>query len=105
METRAYEVDDEPRSGRPSLSDKVKDQFESAIREDRRLTLQELEGRFQMSKSTVQRLLNILGYHKLCARWVPKILTGSQTEQVAHDTKEDQFGWEVLTHPPTAQSW
>ncbi|KAG8236492.1 hypothetical protein J437_LFUL016403 [Ladona fulva] len=38
------EVHDEPRSG-PSLSDEVKDQIESAIREDQGLTLQEPEVR------------------------------------------------------------
>ncbi|KAG8231023.1 hypothetical protein J437_LFUL009614 [Ladona fulva] len=57
------EVHDEPRSGKPSLSGEVKDQIESVVHEDRRL-----EGRFEMSKSTIQRLLNKPGYRKLCAR-------------------------------------
>ncbi|KAG8239389.1 hypothetical protein J437_LFUL015663 [Ladona fulva] len=30
------EVDDEPRSGRPSMSEEVNDHFESSVREDRR---------------------------------------------------------------------
>ncbi|KAG8240460.1 hypothetical protein J437_LFUL010798 [Ladona fulva] len=39
------EVDDEPRSRRPSLSDEVEDQIGSAIHEDLLLTVRKLRGR------------------------------------------------------------
>ncbi|KAG8227991.1 hypothetical protein J437_LFUL007205, partial [Ladona fulva] len=100
------EVHDERRSGKSSLSGE-EDQIESAIREDRWFMVRELEGRFEMSKSTIQRLLNKLGCHKLCARWLPNMLTGVTNEDVVCDIKAvlDLLRWDVLTHPPTAQTW
>lgn len=74
-------VHDEPRSGRPSFSDDLKEHVESAVREDRRLTVRELEEKLGIPKSSINRILNELGYRKLSARWVPKMLTEDHKRQ------------------------
>jgi len=71
-------VHDDLRSGRPSiLTDDVVKKVENAVRDDRRLTLDELSAMFpQLSRSLLhETITETLGFHKLCARWVPKQLT------------------------------
>ncbi|KAG8293649.1 hypothetical protein J6590_013798 [Homalodisca vitripennis] len=65
-----------PRSGRPSIAtDELVD--ENTVRDDRRLTLDELSAMFpQISRSLIhETITETLGYRKLSARWVPKQLT------------------------------
>lgn len=72
------DVHDEHRSGRPSiLTDSLVEKIEEAVRGDRRLTLDELSVMFpQISRSLLhETITETLGFHKLCARWVPKQLT------------------------------
>ncbi|KAL4084383.1 hypothetical protein QTP88_028206 [Uroleucon formosanum] len=71
-------VHDDLRSGRPSiLTDDILQKVEKAVRDDRRLTLDELSAMFpQLSKSLLhETITESLGFHNLCARWVPKQLT------------------------------
>jgi len=71
-------VHDDLRSGRPSiLTDDIVKKVENAVRDDRRLTLDELSAMFpQLSRSLLhETITETLGFHKLCARWVPKQLT------------------------------
>lgn len=82
------EVHDEQRSGRPSISDELKEQIERELREDRRVTVRDLEQRFELSKSTIQRFFNVMGYHKCCARWVPKMLTEDHKRQRIETSRE-----------------
>ncbi|XP_026815448.1 protein GVQW3-like [Rhopalosiphum maidis] len=68
-------VHDGLRSGRPSiLTDDIVKKVENAVRDDRRLTLDELSAMFpQLSRSLLhETITETLGFHKLCARWVPK---------------------------------
>ncbi|GBM24540.1 hypothetical protein AVEN_217120-1 [Araneus ventricosus] len=71
-------VHDEARSERPSVVNgglvaKVKEK----IRENRRFTIRMLFDEFpQISKTVLHEIVtNRLNYHKLCSRWVPKMLT------------------------------
>ncbi|KAL4089589.1 hypothetical protein QTP88_024602 [Uroleucon formosanum] len=64
--------------GRPSIStDDIVKKVENAVRDDRRLTLDELSAMFpQLSRSLLhETITETLEFHKLCARWVPKQLT------------------------------
>jgi hypothetical protein len=64
--------------GRPSImSDDI---FES---ERRRFTISELSCEFtQISRTVLYEIITVrLGYHKFCARWVPKTLTGAHKTQ------------------------
>ncbi|KAG5315601.1 SETMR methyltransferase, partial [Pseudoatta argentina] len=71
-------VHDDQRSGRPSiLTDDIVEKIENALRDDRRLTMDELSAMFpQISRSLLhETITETLGYRKLSARWVPKQLT------------------------------
>ena len=66
------DVHDEQRTGRPSLIN-----ADLVQRVDRRVTINELHGMIpEVSKSLVHEIVKEkLDYRKLCARWVPKMLT------------------------------
>lgn len=74
---------DEQRSGRPSISDDVVVKIERVLREDRRITLADLVLRVpEVSEASVERIVTEkLGYRKLCARWVPHMLTEDHKRQ------------------------
>ncbi|KAL4142110.1 hypothetical protein QTP88_004631 [Uroleucon formosanum] len=71
-------VHDEERTGRPSLiSDVLVQEVEKKIHENRRFTMTSLAKHFpQIFRSLLHEIVSIkLNFRKLCARWVPKILT------------------------------
>jgi hypothetical protein len=72
------DVHNEQRSGRPSLiSDDVLQKIEGEIRANRRGTIRELHHIIpEVSSTTIhEAVTEKLGYRKLCARWVPTVLT------------------------------
>jgi hypothetical protein len=72
------DVHDEQRSDRPSLiSDELLQETEGEIRTNRRMTIRELHHIItEVSKTTIyETVTEKLGYRKLCARWMSKILT------------------------------
>jgi len=72
------DVHDEQRSGNPSLiSDEILQVTEGEIRANRRVTIRELHHIIpEVSKTTIhEAVTEKFGYRKLCARWVPKMLT------------------------------
>lgn len=71
-------VHDEDKVGRPSLvSDDLLNNVNEKVRENRRFTITELSDFFPaVSRSLIHEIVTEkLGYHKFCARWVPKLLT------------------------------
>ncbi len=70
-------LEDEPRSGRPSvLTDVLVQRVETFIQENRRVTISDLEGVIPVSRRLIHQIVTEkLQYRKLCARWVPKMLT------------------------------
>ena len=74
-------VDSDPRSGRPSLTPTPEnvEGVRLAIEGDRRLTVRELENDLGIPKTTVWKILNkILGMTRVCAKFIPKLLTTEQ---------------------------
>ncbi|GBO11707.1 hypothetical protein AVEN_55594-1 [Araneus ventricosus] len=72
------DVHEEHRTGMPSvISDAHLRSTEEAIQANKRLTLRELPKIIpKVSMTTLYEcVIVILGYHKSCARWVPKMLT------------------------------
>ena len=63
-----------------------------AIKGDRRLTVRELENNLGIPKTTVWGILNkILGMTRVCAKFIPKLLTTEQKEfrsEIAQDNLE-----------------
>ncbi|KYN37246.1 Histone-lysine N-methyltransferase SETMAR [Trachymyrmex septentrionalis] len=78
--------EDEHRSGRPKM-----------VLGDRRLKVRELADMVNISKSAVHRILaENLEMRKLCARWVPRLLTIEQKQR-----REDvELKFELLPHAP-----
>ena len=71
-------VHDEERSGQRSvIKDDLVEKMNTTIRGNRRFTISELSLEFpQVSRSVIYDIVSEkLGYKKLCARWVPKMLT------------------------------
>jgi len=71
-------VHDDPRSGRPSVvNEDLVRAVEEKIRKNRRFTITSLYLHFpQISRSLLHEIVSDeLGLRKLCARWVPKMLT------------------------------
>jgi len=68
---------DQPRSGRPVsvTDDKHQKQVDELINHDRRITQKQMAGRLGMSKERVGYIIGVLGYTKVCCRWVPRMLT------------------------------
>jgi len=68
---------DQPRSGRPVsvTDDKHQKQVDELIKHDRRITQKQIAGRLGMSKIRVDYIIGLLGYTKVCSRWVPRMLT------------------------------
>uniref|UniRef100_A0A8D8SXY6 Transposase n=1 Tax=Cacopsylla melanoneura TaxID=428564 RepID=A0A8D8SXY6_9HEMI len=70
-------VHDEAGRGRPSVSDETVTKVEELLLADRRITVREIAQLIgDVSKTTVDKILtDILKYHKVCARWVPRMFT------------------------------
>jgi len=77
-------VHDEARSGRPSLvNDDLVRKVNERVRDDSRFTISDLSLHFpQISRTLLcETVSSHLGYRKVCARWVPKILTEEHKKQ------------------------
>ncbi|GFV80337.1 HTH_48 domain-containing protein [Trichonephila clavipes] len=75
---RTENVHDEPRSGRPSvITDDLVNAVDEKIREDRRFTISTLALTFpNVGRTTLHKVVSEkLKFRKLCARWVPRLLT------------------------------
>jgi hypothetical protein len=78
------DVHDQEKSGRPSIvTDDLVAKVDEKVRESRRFTITELALCFpQVSRTLLFEIVTKkLGYHKFCARWVPKMLTDRHKEQ------------------------
>jgi transposase len=89
------DVHDEQRSGRPSLiSDDLLKKIEGEIHANWCRTIRELHHIIpKASKTTINEVVTQkLGYRKLCAHWVPKMLMDN------HKTKRTGSALKFLTH-------
>lgn len=107
-------VHDEERSGRPSVrTDDLAERVNAKVRENRRFTISDLSIEFpEVSKTTLFRIVtDTLGYRKLCARWVPKMLTSAHKDQRLKSARAflDRFhreGDEFFSHIVTGdETW
>uniref|UniRef100_A0A670Z1V8 Mos1 transposase HTH domain-containing protein n=1 Tax=Pseudonaja textilis TaxID=8673 RepID=A0A670Z1V8_PSETE len=106
-------VHDEQRSGYPSIvTDELVAKVDDKIRENRRFTVTELSLSFpQISRSLLHEIVTQkLGYHKFCARWVPKIpsenhknqcMAASLTFLYSYDKDGDSFLDRIITGDET----
>jgi hypothetical protein len=79
------EVEDDPRSGRPSnsKSDKNVSRFRDLLNTDRRMSVRMIEDTLSIPKTTVHDIVtDNLHMRKVCAKMVPKLLTDDTQEQL-----------------------
>jgi transposase len=67
-----------------AVTERNKQNVDELISQDRRITFREIAAQLGKGHLAVQDMMEILGYRKICYRWVPR---GKQT------------GWELLSHP------
>jgi [histone H3]-lysine36 N-dimethyltransferase SETMAR len=76
-------IEDDPRSGRPvdATSPEICSAVERLVMEDRRLKVDQIAEALGISHGSVETILHEkLGLSKVCARWVPRMLTPVQKE-------------------------
>ena len=56
-------------------------QVDELINHDRRITQKQIAGRLGMSKERVGNIIGLLGYTKVCSRWVPRKLTPEKKQK------------------------
>ena len=71
------------KSGRPrEINASTVDNVNDVIRSDRRQTVREVGEKLGLSKISVHRVLNKdLSMNKVCARWIPRLLTDNEKER------------------------
>lgn len=85
--------EDEPRSGRPKevTTDEMIAKIHKIVMSDRRLKVREIAEIVSISTERVNNILHEhLGMKKLCARWVPRLLTLDQ-KRVRMDVSSDNL--------------
>ena len=84
------DVKDKPRSGRPctAVTPRNEERLDQLIRANRRITTRELCTELNIGSNALEMMLATLEYCKVCARWVPRMLTHEHKEyrmQVCQD--------------------
>jgi hypothetical protein len=86
--------------------DKYQKQVDEMIKHDRRITQKQTAGRLGMSKERVGYMIGLLGYTKVCSRWVPRTLTPENKQKRVESCEEllkryreegDQFLLNIVT--------
>jgi len=83
FQTGHMSLTDEPRSGRPSLTDDqdIVKEVEALILSDRRITVQSIMKEARLSHGSVVKIIHDnLNMSKVSARWVPRLLTPFQKQ-------------------------
>ena len=70
-------IQDEPRSGRPrtASTERNKERVDEIIQDDRCVTVDTIARTLGIGHNAVQEMIESLGYRKVCARWVLRLLT------------------------------
>ena len=93
----------EARSGNSSLVNaELVRKVNERMRDDRRFKISDLSLHFPPISGTLvyDTVSSHLGYRKVCARWVPKILTEEHKEQHRLKVSSPTFKWEQMDQPP-----
>jgi len=77
------DVKDKPRSGRPctAVTPRNEERLDQLIRVNRRIMTRELCTELNIGCNALETMVATLEYRKVCARWVPRMLTQDHKEQ------------------------
>ncbi|PNF19648.1 hypothetical protein B7P43_G18109 [Cryptotermes secundus] len=102
-------IEDEPRSGHPRIAstEHNKERVDEIIQVDRRVTVDTTAQKLGIGNSAVQEIIESLGYRKVCARWVPRLLTKDHKGQRKAITSEllQRYRHEGLCIVTGDESW
>jgi transposase len=92
------DIADQPRCGRlrTAASERNKQKVYELISQDRRITVRETAVQLRVGHHAVQEMMEILGYRKICSRWVPRLFMGTEENKTAGNCS--------LIHP-TVRIW
>ena len=107
-----FSVMDEPREGRPTsvVTEKNVSTVEKLVKEDRRITVEQLASETRISVGSVEKILHDhLNLNKVSARWVPRLLTADQKKERADcckhllrlEANDDLFFEKIVTMDET----
>jgi len=83
-------IQDQPRSGRPrtASTERDKERVDEIIQDDRCVTVDTIARTLGIRHNAVQEMIESLGYRKVCARWIPRLLTEDHKGQRKAITSE-----------------
>jgi transposase len=92
------DIADQPRCGRPrtAAAERKKQKVNELIRQDGRITVREITEQLGVGHHEVQEMMEILEYRKVCSRWVPRLLMGTEDHKTT--------GYCSPIHP-TVRTW
>jgi transposase len=78
------DIANQPRCGPPrtAAAECNKQKVDELIRQDRRITVREIAVQLEVGHCAVQEMMEILGYRKVCSRWVPRLLSGTEEQRL-----------------------
>jgi hypothetical protein len=65
---------DQPRCNRQRTAKTERNKKNKLIRKGRRITFRETAAQLGVGHHAIQGMMQILGYRKICSRWVPSVL-------------------------------
>ena len=70
-------IQDQPRSGHPrtASTERNRERVDEIIQDDRHVTVDTIARTLGLGHNAVQEMIESLGYRKVCAHWVPRLLT------------------------------
>jgi len=83
-------IQDQPRRGRPQTAstERNKERGDEIIQDDRHVTVDTIARTLGLGHIAVQKMIESLGYRKVCFRWVPRLLTEDHKGQQKAITSE-----------------
>ena len=83
-------IQDQPRKGLPrtASNERNKKTVDEIIQDDRRVTVDTIARTLRLGHNAVQEMIESSGYRKVCARWVPRLLTEDHEGQRKAITSE-----------------
>ena len=82
-------MSDKTRSGRPvAANDQLEDRVEELIRGNRRIKQKETAVALGISKERVGHIIGVLGFRKVCARWVQRMLSDEMKAERVRNSRE-----------------
>jgi hypothetical protein len=75
-----------------------KQKIDGIMRQNRRITFRDIAVQLGVGHLAVREMMDILGYRKICSRWVPRLLTGTEEHKTAENCSPTHPTFRILPH-------